>query len=86
MSDKQPFGVLVMRVILGAFAVVAVPPFVLLAIVPMLLMLAPVALVAIPFMICALAGEAAEANPKPRRVPALQLVASAPQSLTGPSD
>jgi hypothetical protein len=63
--NKHPFGVLLLRVMLGAIAVVAVPPFVILAIAPMLLMLAPVALVAIPFMITAFAGEASQARPVP---------------------
>jgi hypothetical protein len=65
--NKQRLGALLLRVFLGAVALVAVPPFVLLALVPMLLMLAPVALVAIPFMVCAFAGEASEARASSQR-------------------
>ena len=61
--DKQPFGVLV-RMLAGGFALVAVPPFVLLAVAPMLLFLAPVVLLAIPFMVVAFAGAASEAKPR----------------------
>jgi hypothetical protein len=57
-QDKHPFVVILLRVMLGVLAIIAIPPFVILAIAPMLLMLAPVALVAIPFMITAFAGEA----------------------------
>jgi hypothetical protein len=70
-EEKRPIGIW-LRVISGAIAVVMVPPFVVLAIAPMLLMLAPVALVAIPFMLSAFAGEAREVQPLPRRIRALR--------------
>jgi hypothetical protein len=69
-EEKRPLGVWP-KALFGAIAVVMVPPFVILAIAPMLLMLAPVAFVAIPFMLSAFAGEAREVQPLPRRVPAL---------------
>jgi hypothetical protein len=54
----KPFGSLA-RVVIGTLAVIMLPPFVLLAVAPMLLVLTPVALIAIPFMLSAFAGEAA---------------------------
>jgi hypothetical protein len=71
MQEKRPFS-FAFKVVMGTVAVLMVPPFVVLAIAPMLLMLAPVALVAIPFMLSAFAGEAREVQPiLPRRVRAL---------------
>ena len=70
-EEKRPLGIW-FKVLSGSIAVVMVPPFVILAVAPMLLMLAPVALVAIPFMLSAFAGEAREVQPLPRRVRALQ--------------
>jgi hypothetical protein len=70
-EEKRPFGI-VLRVLFGTISVVMVPPFVMLAVAPMLLMLAPVALVAIPFILAAFAGEAREVAPLPRRVRELQ--------------
>lgn len=61
-----------LKVLFYTIALVMVPPFVVLAVAPMLLMLAPVALVAIPFMLSAFAGEAREVQPLPRRVRALR--------------
>lgn len=65
-EEKRPFGI-VLRVLFATISVVMVPPFVMLAVAPMLLMLAPVALVAIPFLVAAFAGEAREVAPLPRR-------------------
>jgi hypothetical protein len=69
-EEKRPLGIVV-RVVIGTVALIMVPPFVVLAMAPILLMLSPVALVAIPFMISAFAGEAREVQPTPRRVRAL---------------
>jgi len=60
------------RACVGVVASILIPPFVMLAIAPMLLVLAPVALVAIPFLIATFAAEAREVGTAPRRVPALQ--------------
>ena len=49
-EEKRPFGI-VMRVIFATITVMMVPPFVMLAVAPMLLMLAPVAIVGIPFVV-----------------------------------
>jgi hypothetical protein len=70
-EEKRPLGI-VMKMVFGTITVVMVPPFVILAIAPMLLMLAPVALVAIPFMLSAFAGEAREVQPLPRSLRALR--------------
>lgn len=72
-EEKRPLGI-VFRVLFGTISLVMVPPFVMLAVAPMLLMLAPVALVAIPFILAAFAGEAREVTPLPRRVRELQHV------------
>jgi hypothetical protein len=63
----KPFGITA-RFVIGTVATILVPPFVMLAIAPMLLMLAPVALIAIPFMLSAFAGEAREVVAVPRRL------------------
>jgi hypothetical protein len=52
-------------------AAILVPPFVILAIAPMLLIVAPVAFIAIPFMLSAFAPEAREVQVAPRRLVAL---------------
>jgi hypothetical protein len=70
-EEKRPFGI-VLRVLFATISLVMVPPFVMLAVAPMLLMLAPVALVAIPFILAAFAGEAREVTPLPHRVRELQ--------------
>jgi len=70
-EEKKPFGV-VLRTTFAVITVVMVPPFVMLAVAPMLLMLAPVAIVAIPFVVAAFAGQAREVQPLPRRLPALK--------------
>ena len=64
--NLQPFA--------GGIAAVLLPPFVMLAVAPMLLFMIPLALFAIPFMISAFAGEAREIYVVPRRVPALRHV------------
>ena len=69
-EETRPFGI-ALKMLFGTVAVVMVPPFVVLAIAPMVLMLLPVAFVAIPFMLSAFAGEAREVQPLPRRVRAL---------------
>lgn len=69
-QEKRPLSIF-LRAVIGTIALIMVPPFVVLAIAPMLLVLAPVALVAIPFMISAFAGEAREVQPATRRVRAL---------------
>lgn len=56
----RPVVVMVLRACVGLMALVLIPPFVVLAVVPMLLLLLPVAFVALPFMLCAFAGEACE--------------------------
>jgi len=66
-QSASPFG-FVARFIVATIAAILVPPFVLLAIAPMLLVLAPVALCAIPFMLSAFAGEAREVRIAPRRL------------------
>jgi hypothetical protein len=70
-EEKRPFGI-VARCIFATITAVMVPPFVMLAIAPMLLMLAPVAFVVIPFILAAFAGEAREVQPLPGRVRALR--------------
>jgi hypothetical protein len=70
-EEKRPFGI-VLRVLFATISIVMVPPFVMLAVAPMLLMLAPVALVAIPFLVAAFAGQALEVAPLPRRARAFQ--------------
>ncbi len=70
-EEKRPLAIW-LRVLFATITAVMVPPFVVLAIAPMLLMLAPVAIVAIPFVVAAFAGEAREVQPLPRRVPALK--------------
>jgi hypothetical protein len=70
-EEKRPLGV-VLRTIFGVITVVMVPPFVMLAIAPMVLVLSPVALVAIPFLVAAFAGEAREVQPLPKRSRALR--------------
>jgi hypothetical protein len=62
-----PFGVAV-RVVVGSLAAMLILPFVMLAVVPMLLVLAPVAFVALPFMVSAFASETREVTVAPRRV------------------
>jgi hypothetical protein len=54
----QPLG-MIARLAIGVVAAILIPPFVLLAVAPMLLVLTPVALIAIPFMLSAFAGESA---------------------------
>jgi|tagenome__1003787_1003787.scaffolds.fasta_scaffold6548218_1 hypothetical protein len=70
-EQKRPLGI-VLRTLFATITVVMVPPFVMLAVAPMLLMLAPVALVAIPFVVAAFAGQAREVAPLPRRTRELQ--------------
>jgi hypothetical protein len=60
------------RACVGVVASILIPPFVILAIAPMLLFMVPVALVAIPFMLATFAGEAKEVGATPKRVPALR--------------
>jgi hypothetical protein len=60
-----------MRFIIGVFAAILVPPFVLVAVAPLLFFLIPCAFVAIPFMLSAFAGEVREVPAAPRRVRAL---------------
>jgi hypothetical protein len=67
----SPIG-FVARFIVGSIAAIMIPPFVVLAIAPMLLVLAPVALCAIPFMLSAFAGEAREVKVAPRRLQVLR--------------
>jgi hypothetical protein len=69
--NAKPFG-LTARFIMGIIAAIMIPPFVVLAIAPMLLVLVPVALIAIPFMLSAFAGEAREVTVAPRRLAALR--------------
>jgi hypothetical protein len=66
-GNAKPFG-LTARFIFGVVASILVPPFVMLAVAPMLLVLAPVALIAIPFMLSAFATEVREVPAAPRRV------------------
>lgn len=63
-----------LRFILGALAAVLVPPFVIAALAPVLLFLAPVALIAMPFMLSAFAPEAKEVRESmaPRALPMLE--------------
>ena len=63
--STKPFGITT-RFVIGTVASILVPPFVMLAIAPMLLVLAPVALIAIPFMLSAFAPEAREVTVAPR--------------------
>ena len=56
------------RFLFGVVASIMMPPFVLLAVAPMLLMLVPVAFVAIPFLLSAFATEVREVPTAPRRV------------------
>jgi hypothetical protein len=70
-GNAKSFG-LTARFLFGIVASVMVPPFVMLAVAPMLLVLAPVAFVAIPFMLSAFATEVREVPASPRRVRALQ--------------
>ena len=60
--QKRPFS-LGMKMVFYCIAGVLLPPFVVLAIAPMVLMLLPVALIAIPFVLSAFAGEAREVQP-----------------------
>lgn len=53
-------------------ASVLIPPFVILAIAPMVLFMVPIAIVGIPFVLSAFAGEAREVSVAPKRVPALR--------------
>jgi len=53
-------------------ASILIPPFVILAIAPMLLFMVPVAIVGIPFVIFSFVGEAREVVTAPKRVPALR--------------
>jgi hypothetical protein len=62
------------RFAIGIVAVVLIPPFVALAIVPLLLVLTPVAFIAIPFMLSAFAGEARDVVAAPKRLRALRPV------------
>jgi hypothetical protein len=66
-----PIG-FVARFLVGTLAAIMIPPFVVLAIAPMLLLLLPVALCAIPFMLSAFAGEAREVPVAPRRLAVLR--------------
>ena len=59
-EQDRPVGVVVLRACVAVMAMVLIPPFVVLAIAPMLLLLLPVAFVVLPFMLCAFAGEAGE--------------------------
>jgi hypothetical protein len=69
-----PFAIMV-RLFAGCIAAVLLPPFVMLAVAPMVLFMIPLALFAIPFMVSAFAGEAREMPAMvPRRVPALRHV------------
>ncbi|HKU44339.1 MAG TPA: hypothetical protein VJR89_39540 [Polyangiales bacterium] len=70
-EDKRPMGWWP-RALFAALAFVMVPPFVVLAVAPMLLMLLPVAFVGIPFLVGAFANEAIDLQPEPKRVRALQ--------------
>lgn len=56
----RPVGVVVLRACVGLMALVLIPPFVVLVVAPLLLMLLPVAFVALPFMLCAFAGESCD--------------------------
>ena len=53
-------------------ASILIPPFVILAIAPMVLFMVPVAICGIPFVLSAFAGEAREVGSTPKRVPALR--------------
>ena len=68
---KRPFGI-GMKMVFACIAGVLLPPFVMLAIAPMVLFMIPVAICGIPFVISAFAGEAREVQPMPRRVRALR--------------
>lgn len=70
-EEKRPFGV-VARVVFATITGIMVPPFVMLAVAPMLLFMVPVAIVGIPFVVFAFVGEAYEVSPLPRRVRELQ--------------
>jgi len=69
---RRPFGI-GMKMVFACIAGVLLPPFVVLAIAPMVLFLIPVAIVGIPFVLSAFAGEAREVQPMlPRRARALR--------------
>ena len=68
-----PFGIM-LRLVAGTIAAVLIPPFVMLAVAPMLLFMIPVAICGIPFVLSAFAGEAREVRVVPRRLPALRHV------------
>jgi hypothetical protein len=61
-SSDRPFRLLT-RFVIGTVAAILIPAFVVLALAPMLLVLTPVAFVALPFMLAAFAGEAGESMP-----------------------
>lgn len=69
---KRPFGI-GMKMVFGCIAGVLIPPFVVLAIAPMVLFMVPIAICGIPFVLSAFAGEAREVQPLlPRRAAALR--------------
>jgi hypothetical protein len=53
-------------------ASILIPPFVILAVAPMVLFMVPIAIVGIPFVLSAFAGEAREVGTAPKRVHALR--------------
>lgn len=67
----KPFG-MTARFIFGTVAAILVPPFIVLAVAPMLLFMVPVAIVGIPFVLSAFAGEAREVVAPPHRLRALR--------------
>lgn len=70
-EEKRPLGI-ALRVLFATVAGIMIPPFVVLAIAPMVLFMVPIAIVGIPFVVAAFVGEASEVSPLPRRVRALQ--------------
>ena len=67
----KPFG-MTARFMIGTVAAILVPPFIVLAVAPMLLFMVPVAIVGIPFVLSAFAGEAREVVAPPHRLRALR--------------
>jgi hypothetical protein len=68
--ERRPLGVFA-RVAIGTVAALLVPPFILLAVAPVMLVLMPVAFVAIPFLLVAFgreAGDAVNARRAPHRL------------------
>lgn len=70
----RPWGVL-RRLCWTLALLVSVPPFIVLAVLPMLLLLAPVALIGLPFVICAFVPMARSEQPLARSNPSLRCVA-----------